>query len=408
MLRNGVPSIELFSGGGGLALGLEEAGFQHVALVERDFNACETISLNARSRNGVRVARLFQGDVRTVSYPDVAGADVSLVAGGPPCQPFSLGGKHRGQLDERDLFPEAVRAVRELSPEAFIFENVRGLLRPAFSSYLQYVLLQLTYPFLPRQERETTEEHLERLERMRTAGRSEESSYNVVYRMLNAADYGVPQNRFRVFIVGFRSDLGIEWSFPRQTHSRDALLWSQWVSGEYWAHHEIPSRYIPEPTPKTRKRVDRLRVDYALTGVPLQRWRTVRDALVGLPSPYESDDKPIFYNHEARHGARAYPGHTGSSLDEPAKTLKAGDHGVPGGENMVRLDDGSLRYFSIRESARLQTFPDSYRFAGSWTEAMRQIGNAVPVRLGQVVGLSVAEQMMLEREIDRLRLVKGA
>ncbi|RYD32246.1 MAG: DNA (cytosine-5-)-methyltransferase, partial [Verrucomicrobiaceae bacterium] len=82
--------------------------------------------------------------------------------------------------------------------------------------------------------------------------------------------------------------------------------------------------------------------------------------------------------------------HTGSPLDRPAKALKAGDHGVPGGENMILYPDGSVRYLSVRESARVQTFPDNYLFLGSWTEAMRQLGNAVPVKLAEIVGKSVA------------------
>lgn len=92
-------------------------------------------------------------------------------------------------------------------------------------------------------------------------------------------------------------------------------------------------------------------------------------------------------------GARIYKGHTGSPLDEPAKTLKAGDHGVPGGENMVAFPDGSVRYFTIRESARLQSFPDSYVFPGSWTESMRQLGNAVPVKLAHMLGQSIGKAL---------------
>lgn len=105
-----------------------------------------------------------------------------------------------------------------------------------------------------------------------------------------------------------------------------------------------------------------------------------------------------------------YSGHTGSLLDMPAKTLKAGDHGVPGGENMMVLDDGQVRYFSVRESARLQTFPDGYVFHGSWTETMRQLGNAVPVALGRQVAASVAMRLAESefRKLANLRMRKIA
>jgi len=122
-------------------------------------------------------------------------------------------------------------------------------------------------------------------------------------------------------------------------------------------------------------------------------WRTVRDALIDLPDPRHGDARD-FPNHHFQAGARVYPGHTGSPLDLPAKTLKAGDHGVPGGENMMVLENGAVRYFSARESARLQTFPDGYVFHGSWTETMRQLGNAVPVALGRRVAASVAERLI--------------
>jgi DNA (cytosine-5)-methyltransferase 1 len=92
-------------------------------------------------------------------------------------------------------------------------------------------------------------------------------------------------------------------------------------------------------------------------------------------------------------GARSYPGHTGSPLDEPAKTLKAGGHGVPGGENMIAMPDGTVRYFTIREAALIQTFPRDYVFHGSWGEVMRQLGNAVPVKLGAAVARQVAKHL---------------
>jgi DNA (cytosine-5)-methyltransferase 1 len=109
-----------------------------------------------------------------------------------------------------------------------------------------------------------------------------------------------------------------------------------------------------------------------------------------LPDPeHEAGRAAAIANHRFQPGARAYPGHTGSPLDQPAKTLKAGVHGVPGGENMLLSPDGSLRYFTVRESARLQTFPDDFVFHGSWSETMRQLGNAVPVELAAVVARGV-------------------
>ncbi|WP_424950455.1 DNA cytosine methyltransferase [Deinococcus sp.] len=115
----------------------------------------------------------------------------------------------------------------------------------------------------------------------------------------------------------------------------------------------------------------------------------MRDALHDLPDP-EAEPENTLLNHRFIGGARSYPGHTGSVLDAPSKTLKAGAHGVPGGENMLVRADGSVRYFSVRESARLQTFPDDYVFSGAWGEVMRQLGNAVPVELARVVANSVA------------------
>jgi DNA (cytosine-5)-methyltransferase 1 len=386
-----LKSVELFTGAGGLALGLEKTGWHHVALIERDVHACSTIHLNESLGHSLaKEWHLFAEDVRELSYESLA-KNVDMVAGGPPCQPFSLGGKHRAFKDSRDMFPEAVRAVRELRPRCFIFENVKGLLRQSFASYFHYIILQLSYPLISRKKDEVWESHLSRLERVHTAGRDMDPSYRVVYRLLDAVEYGVPQNRHRVFIVGFRSDLGREWSFPEPTHSIDRLLWDQWITGSYWEEHEVPRQARPSIPSRLRSRIEQLAADFALFAPPSQRCRTVRDALVGLPDP--KDKKHTVPNHEFRDGARPYPGHTGSLLDQPSKVLKAGDHGVPGGENMIAFPDGTCRYYTVRESARIQTFPDDYIFSGSWTEAMRQIGNAVPVALAAAVGDSVMKQI---------------
>ncbi len=382
-------SVELFAGAGGLAFGMSKAGFHHAAVLEWDHNACETFRENqGRHLDSVEKWPLYEGDVREFDYGDLG--DVMVVSGGPPCQPFSVGGKHRGYLDQRDMFPEAVRAVRELRPLAFIFENVKGLLRQGFAAYFQYIYLQLTYPSITRRESETWTDHRSRLETKHTANKSC-LEYNVVYRVLNAADYGVPQRRERVFIVGLRSDLGVEWTFPEKTHSADALLRSQWITGEYWDRHEVPRKRRPQLPARQERRVAQLRCG-KLFPDDMKPWQTVRDAISDLPDPEEHPRNGI-PNHVFNPGARSYPGHTGSQLDEPAKTLKAGDHGVPGGENMLLRPDGSVRYFSVREAARLQTFPDTHVLRGPWSEAMRQLGNAVPVRLAEAVAISLAQKL---------------
>jgi DNA (cytosine-5)-methyltransferase 1 len=383
-----MKSIELFAGAGGLAIGVSRAGFDPLAVIEWDQWACDTIRENqACGIEPVRHWPLHQSDVRKFDLAAIR-ESIDLVSGGPPCQPFSLGGKHRGHLDKRDMFPEIIRAVRELKPRAFLVENVKGLTRSVFANYLQYVRLQLRFPEIIARSSEHWLDHLSRLEKHEILGRSDGLHYNVVVHVLNAADYGVPQKRERVFIVGFRSDVGIEWSFPRQTHSEDSLLWSQWRSGEYWDLHRVSKRDRPDGG-RSKERA------LKLTERPvLAPWRTVREALCDLPDPEHEEHGPRgIANHRFVPGARSYPGHNGSPLDEPAKTLKAGDHGVPGGENMLRRADGSIRYFTVRESARLQTFPDSYLFHGSWTETMRQLGNAVPIVLAQSVALSIGVQL---------------
>ncbi|MGZ8533840.1 MAG: DNA cytosine methyltransferase [Candidatus Binatia bacterium] len=386
-------SVELFAGAGGLGIGVSNAGFEPAVVIERDRYCCDTIREN-KERGLVPLVSwpLHEGDVRTFEYGSVKG-DVDLVSGGPPCQPFSICGKHRGHLDRRGMWPEAVRAVKELRPRAFIFENVKGLTRPAFSQYFEYIKFHLANPELPAKDDENWRDHMARLAHYKkkndVCGRHPGLHYRVVSRILNAADYGIAQKRERVFIVGFRSDLKTEWNVPSPTHSEETLIWSQTYENDYWDRHGIArsKRHTDDSTaraghPRIRSRPT------------LKPWRTVRDAIADLPDP-ELDPKSAgeYPNHRFQSGARSYPGHTGSPLDEPAKTLKAGDHGVPGGENMLRRLDGSVRYFSVRESARLQTFPDDFLFHGSWSETMRQLGNAVPVSLSAIVANSVLRDL---------------
>lgn len=388
-----MKSIELFAGAGGLAIGTSAAGFKHQAVLELNRNACDTIRRN--SELGSIDWPLFPGDVSQFDFSSFR--EVDLVSGGPPCQPFSIGGKHRGHQDKRNLFPEVVRAVRETQPKVVLVENVKGLMRPAFAKFFEYVTLQLSYPDLVQRDGEEWSDHLSRLEQFHTKGKQRGLFYNVVYRCLNAADFGVAQKRERVFIVAFRGDIEANWSFPNPTHSKLALLRSKWMTGEYWDRHKIATRHRPKRP---------VNVDQALAfDNDLEPWRTVRDAISDLPDPRKPNDIP---NHKHNPGARVYGGHTGSPMDEPAKTLKAGDHGVPGGENMLAHLNGRVRYFTVRESARLQTFPDNYVFVGSWTETMRQLGNAVAVNCASHVATRIREtldsQTMERRQRDGAEL----
>lgn len=372
-------SIELFSGCGGLALGLSRAGFSHEAMVEFNDDAVATILHNRR--RGIKHVRSWpieQADVRSIDWRRYA--DLDLVAGGPPCQPFSIGGKHAGHGDVRDMWPEAIRAVRETMPRAFIFENVKGLARPKFAHYLRWIVSYLKHPAMVRREQEDHIAHTIRLETSDIA-----PAYRIRVLQVNAADFGAPQKRHRVIIAGVRSDLVGALDLPQSTHSRERLLWDQWVTGDYWRRHKLFRPKDSEIPAVDRSIVVMMRQSGERPrGLP---WVTVRDALQGLGDPSGEN------NHVLQPGARTYTGHTGSPLDMPAKALKAGDHGVPGGENMMVRDDGTVRYFTVREAARLQGLPDTYRFPGCWSESMRQLGNAVPARLAEAMGTWITDSL---------------
>lgn len=376
-------SVELFAGAGGLMLGTEQAGFAHLVSNERDPRACETLRRNGSadvegvdSAGDLEAGRpLIEGDCRDVDWTPMRGK-VDLLAGGPPCQPFSIGGVHRGDVDERNLWPETIRALDEIRPRAFLFENVRGFARPAFRPYLDYVVLQLQKPHVRRKKRETWIDHAARLAKLPELSRHD--GYRVTWGVVNAADYGVPQLRHRVLFIGYRADLDIEPALPEPTHSKTALLDAQ-ADGSYWAEHGLEPREPLVARPgKTTLAESRMR-----------RWRTLRDAIGDLPEPCDGREHPHWHNHVGIPGARLYAGHSGSVLDWPAKSVKAGVHGNPGGEHIVVRDDGTYRYWTVRETARIQGFPDEHVFEGPRSEAMRQIGNAVPVPLARAAASTV-------------------
>lgn len=376
-----MKTLEIFSGAGGLAKGLELSGFEHAAFVEFNRHACESLAENFDP------ARVFFGDIKDFDLGSLEHIDV--VAGGPPCQPFSLGGKHKADQDHRDMFPYAIRAIEKLAPKAFVFENVKGLLRQGFSDYFEYILLRLNYPdFMPAQH-SSWESHLNALRNIDRNAYSEKK-YEVSFKLINTADFGVPQTRERVVIVGIRSDLSLQWSYPEATHSEDRLLWDKYVTGEYWDRHQIPKRLRPELDAPLIEKIARLKDQYGMFEPEHLPWQTMRDVLFDTPDPKSNHG---IADHVFRDGARTYPGHTGSDFDSPSKTIKAGGHGVPGGENMIRFSDGSVRYLTTFEAKRIQTFPDDFVIKGAWGETMRQIGNAVPVLLAEKIGCTLAEQL---------------
>lgn len=365
-----LSSLELFSGAGGLAKGLELAGFSHAGFVEFNKHACETLRANFDP------AKVFFGDVKDFEFSSVGNVD--LIAGGPPCQPFSIGGKHRANQDSRDMFPYAARAIDVLQPSAFLFENVKGLLRPNFSEYFRYILLRLTFPDCQARSGQSWQEHLRQLRNINFSSYTG-TKYLVSYQLLNAANYGIPQKRERVFIVGVRSDLHKEWVFPKPSHSGDRLMWDQYVTGNYWERH----RLAPPSSTKASELTEAAKNKFGFLAPTSKPWVTIRDSLGDVPEPSSQHD---IGDHVFKDGARSYAGHTGSGLDLPAKTIKAGVHGVPGGENMLCFPDGRVRYFTVYEGKMLQTFPSNFKICGAWGEGMRQIGNAVPVKLAHILG----------------------
>ncbi len=387
-------SVELFAGAGGLGIGLADAGFIPQMVVEYDRWCCDTLRDNHRildkdesDQDEQRPWRVVEGDVRKVGFKEFEGK-IDLISGGPPCQPFSLGGRHRAYDEARDMFPQAVRAVREARPRAFIFENVKGLTRASFLPYFEYVKLQMEHPEMIARDGEAWEDHLKRLEQHHTSTKRPDLHYQVVTKLLNSANYGVPQRRERVLFVGFRDDVDARWSFDQGEYSQEALVWEQ-MFGDYWERHGVAKKWRTLEG-RALQMSKRLSKEEKPAGLP---WRTTRDAIGNLPDPEKTHRSNSVADHRFQPNARTYPGHTGSYLDEPSKTLKAGVHGVPGGENMLRRADGSVRYFTVREGARIQTFPDGYKFHGAWSECMRQLGNAVPAELARVVGESVAQRL---------------
>lgn len=280
-----ISVIDLFAGCGGLSLGFEAAGFKTIGF-EMDPDAVNTYNMNLSGK-------CFQTKLTTdFQYPEA-----QIVIGGPPCQPFSVGGNQHGNQDTRDGFPVFIDAIKKIKPEVFLFENVRGLLYTN-KWYLDSIIKEL-----------------------------ESLGYIIESNLLNAVNYGVPQNRERFFVVGHKS----VFNFPS-----------------------------PE---KIKVTVKEAIGDLSDLPHPASKYLT------------SSQDKYIAKYEKASHCITPRDLH----LEKPARTLTCRNlSSATGDMQRLKLPDGRRRRISVREAARLQSFPDSFEFSGTETSQFYQIGNAVP------------------------------
>lgn len=323
--------IDLFSGPGGLSLGLKRAGYRILANVEINRDAMETYTSHDAD------ATHYNEDVRGVSFEKFKGA-ADLVVGGPPCQPFSIGGLRKAQADKRDMIPEFIRCLKECQPAAFIMENVPGLIQKRTRPYFDWALSQLSA-----------------------------CGFRLNWAVLNSADYGVPQKRKRLFVLGSRT---MQLRFPSATHGPG-------TGNRYLSAFDVLG---DEPIGEAPN-----------CPVKFARYPDLR------PSPYaghiyNGGGRPIDPNgpcHTILASAGGYKTHWFDTLNVAPKYhahLKAGGNPregeVPGARRM-----------SVEESALVQTFPPGMRFAGRRSSQYTQVGDAVPPDLAFVVGRSAFFQL---------------
>jgi DNA (cytosine-5)-methyltransferase 1 len=325
-----MKAIDLFAGAGGLSLGLKNAGWDVVAAVEVDKYAVATHHQNFPSTKGIRC------DVRDVDWSKYRGID--LVAGGPPCQPFSVSGKQLGQEDLRDMVPEFVRVVSEVQPSAFIMENVKGLASVKFKDYLDKAI-----------------------EDLKALG------YNVNHTVLNSADYGVPQFRERLFIVGLRDG---EFKFPKPTHGPGRK--------NAWVTVADAINDAPFDSPNTAK------VVYCKN--PILRKSPNAGMLVN------GKGRPLNLNLPSLTIPASAGGNRTHIIDKDEVLLKYHASLMNGGKANSGFVPGCRR-LTLRECARIQGFPDSFDFIGPKSKQYSQVGNAVPPLLAEAVCRSVRKQV---------------
>ncbi|MFW5795116.1 MAG: DNA (cytosine-5-)-methyltransferase [Bacillota bacterium] len=335
--------VELFAGAGGLALGLEKSGFKTLALIENDQYAAETLINNRPDWNVINkdVEEVMEKGIRNYLKKEHKGKKIDLLSGGYPCQAFSYAGKKLGLKDTRGtLFYYFAEALQELKPKLFLAENVRGLKSHDGGRTLKTMIKVF-----------------------------EEEGYSVEYKVLNSWDFDVAQKRKRLFIVGIRNDLkekyDLEYNFPKPLDTKLTL--------------KDVIKDVPESEGTTYSENKK----EVLAQVPPGGcWRNLPE---DVAKEYMGKS---YYSSGGRTGmARRL------SWDEPSLTILTS----PGQKQTERCHPEEVRPFTVRESARIQSFDDEWEFKGTTTSKYKQIGNAVPVNLAKAVGLSLVEVL---NEID--------
>lgn len=325
-------SVELFAGAGGLALGLEKAGFHSHGFVEIDKYAADTLRLNRPNWNVIENDIIKVADKGIENYFN-SNMDIDLVSGGYPCQAFSYAGRKLGLEDVRGtMFYYFAQIVNELMPKVFLAENVRGL--------------------ISHDDGKTIKTMVDIFENL---------GYKVQWHIVKANDYNVAQKRERVIIIGIRNDLSLVYKLPKPFEYKPVLR---------DALKNVPKSIGAKYPPKKKKVLELV--------PPGGYWR---DLPIEIAKEYMGKS---YYSGGGRTGmARKI------SWDEPSLTLTCS----PAQKQTERCHPDEVRPFTVREYARIQSFPDDWEFTGSIGQQYKQIGNAVPVELAKAVGLSLIDML---------------
>lgn len=343
-MDNAPKLVSLFSGCGGMDKGFENAGFHRVWANDFDADAQAVFKLNFGDIDG--------RDITTVPVEDIP--DCDIITAGFPCQPFSNAGNRRGVYDERgELYLECLRIIESKSPKAVLFENVKGLLSSKHQSGKRLI--------------EVIKEDLEKL------------GYSVNYKVVNASDYGVPQNRERMILVAFRNDLGKTFVFPPVQEDKSRLTLRNILS----IPEDVPNQTYWPYSPQAQEMIEQIPQGGSWKSIPYEklspRFQRIRDDMKRYHAPN-------FYRR--------------FSLDEINGTITASAQP----ENCGITHPTENRRYTIREIARIQTFPDDFLFIDNTTRDIvamyKVIGNAVPVKLAEVIANAIMEQAFNDEGVE--------